>query len=336
MKSELADRIRKGESIAPPLSWLLFAGSVVNRLGMWFRKQRPLASVDAYVVSVGNITAGGTGKTPAVIRYAKHYVEKGRKVGILTRGYGTPSEQSVVVSTDIAPEEYCDRLGDEPAVILRQVPEVIVFKAKDRVHSAQVALNEHACEVLILDDGFQYVHLARNENILLIDSQNPFGNGQLIPRGFLREPLYEIRRATHCVVTRVTKDLDRAEILDAIRRYAPDIQIEWTQHTPTRLLHPLTGVEQSLNIFNGKEVVAACAIGNPEAFTTTLEDLGMNVVETHAFPDHDTIPSETFKSKHPVIITEKDAVRIKHPPDNLFVLEVELETLETTLINPQF
>lgn len=330
MKSHLADRIRRGESINPPLSWLLSAGTIINRVGMWFRKQRPLAMVDAYVVSVGNITAGGTGKTPAVIRYAKHYVEQGHKVGILTRGYGTPSEHSIVVSADIDPDEYCDKLGDEPAVILRQVPEVIVVKGKDRIHAAQVAVNEHACEVLILDDGYQFLHLARNENILLIDSQNPYGNGKLIPRGFLREPLREIHRATHCVVTRVTDDLDRAEIINAVRSYAPDIQIEWTQHTPTRLLHPLTGVEQSLDIFSGQEVVAACAIGNPEAFTRTLEDLGMTVIETHAFPDHDTISTEVFKSKHPVIITEKDAVRIKHPPDNLFVLEVELETLETT------
>jgi tetraacyldisaccharide 4'-kinase len=330
MKTTLAERIRTGETITPPLSWLLSTATLLTRAGMGIRKMRPFVAVEADVISVGNITAGGTGKTPAVIRYANKCVERNLKVGILTQGYGTPQETPIVVSTDIKPEDYSQKLGDEPAVILRHVPEAIIFKSKDRVHAAQIAVSDHQCDVLILDDGYQYVHLGRNDNILMIDSANPFGNRHVLPRGFLREPLTEIARATHVIVTRCEENFDRSEITDTVRLYNQHCTIEWTRHSPTRLLHLASGEERPLDFFSGKDVVSACAIGNPEAFVDTLKKLDMKVVESHAFTDHTDIPTDTLKGSKPVIITEKDAVRISDPSDNLFALVVELESIPIT------
>jgi len=327
MKGTLADRIRRGETIDPPLSWALSGATVFTRAGMGIRKMRPFAAVDADVISIGNITAGGTGKTPAVIRYAKRGVAAGVKVGILTRGYGARQDAKVVVSSDVDPDDHFRLLGDEPAVMLRRVPDVVVFKGKDRVQSAQIAVKDHGCEVLILDDAYQYVHLGRNDNILMIDSTNPFGNGYLLPRGFLRERLEAISRATYCIVTRCEAGLDRSEIIETLGRYNPGCVIEWTVHSPTSLVHARTGVEQSLDLFSGKNVISACAIGNPEAFVNTLEGLGMNVTESRVFTDHDGIPLEALKSSHPVVITEKDGVRVGSAPDNVFVVGIELETL---------
>lgn len=327
MKPTLADRIRRGDPIAPPLSWLLSGATLFTRAGMKFRSYHPYAAVDADVISIGNITAGGTGKTPAVIRYAKRAIEMDLKVGVLTRGYGTPQSTSLVLSTDLEPADYYQKLGDEPAVILRHVPEALIVKGKDRVHAAQVAVQNHGCQVLILDDGYQYMHLGRNDNILVIDSANPFGNGRLLPRGFLREPPSAIARATLCIITRCDELADRSEIEDTIRHYNPNCPIEWTMHSPTHLVNASTGAELPLDHFAGRDVSAVCAIGNPEAFTKTLEGLGMRVTEHHAFTDHRAIPIDVLEGVLPVIITEKDAVRFPTLPENVYVLTVELVTL---------
>ena len=327
MKHKLSDRIRRGEPIEPPLSWLLSGATAFTRAGMGIRKLRPFVTVDADVISVGNITAGGTGKTPAVIRYAKRGIAANVKVGILTRGYGTPQETSVVVSTDIDAADHYRKLGDEPAVILRHAPEVVVFKAKDRVHAAQIAVNDHGCQVLILDDGYQYLHLGRNDNILLIDAENPFGNGHLLPRGYLREPVDAISRATHCIVTRCSDTADRAKIAETVRTHNPHCSIEWTRHSPTRLIHAQSNEDQPLDRFRGVKVVATCSIGNPEAFSKTLVEMGMIVQETRAYADHAPIPDDGFQGTLPVIVTEKDLVRTSSPPDNVYALMVELETL---------
>jgi tetraacyldisaccharide 4'-kinase len=325
MKPTLAERIRTGAPIAPPLSWCLSSLSVLPRLGMWFRKRKKMTTINARVISIGNITAGGTGKTPAVIRMAKEQIALGKKVAILTRGHGTPSKQAVVVSTDVDPKDYYTVLGDEPAVILRHVPEAILFKAKNRILAAEQAAYTHGCDVLILDDGYQYVHLARKENILLIDSTNPYGNGCVLPRGFLREPLEELRRATRCIVTRCSADTDRQTIKSELHKHNPGCPIEWTTHQPAYLYNVATGDELPLDTFAKQSVIAACAIGNPESFTHTLESLDILVSETRAYDDHAAIPTEALVTDLPIIITEKDAVRLTHPPENVFALVVELK-----------
>jgi tetraacyldisaccharide 4'-kinase len=323
---KLANRIRTGDSIAPPLSWALSSLTPFTRLGMWLRKRKKVTSANAHVISVGNITAGGTGKTPAVIRIAKEQITLGKKVGILTRGYGTKSKEAIVVSSNVSPDDYYSELGDEPAVILRHVPGAIVFKAINRVAAAKLAVYEHGCTVLILDDGFQYIYLDRKENILLIDSTNPFGNGSLLPRGFLREPLEELRRATRCIVTRCSSDMNRTAIKQELQKHNPGCPVEWTTHAPSYFYHLATGEQYPLDHFNGQRAVAACSIGNPESFTKTLGALKIEISETRAYDDHAPIPTEAFSTESPIIITEKDAVRLKTPPKNVYALVVELRS----------
>ncbi|MFP6581545.1 MAG: tetraacyldisaccharide 4'-kinase [Candidatus Hydrogenedentota bacterium] len=320
---KIADAIRTGEAIPIPLSGLLLAATPLTRIGMFLRSLKPVTRVDAHVISIGNLTAGGTGKTPAVIRYAREHIAAGKKVGILTRGYGTASTEKLVVSADIEPAEHCAKLGDEPAVILRHCPEAIIFKSKNRVHAAQIAVDEYQCDVLILDDGYQYLPLHRDENILLIDACNPFGNGHLLPRGFLREPVAAMTRATRILVTRCDQSDQLDLIRGAIRKIHPDCPVEWTQHAPTALVNLATGEKLPLDHFEGQDVVAACAIGNPEAFHQTLSNLGMNVTELITAPDHAPLP-ESALTHDPTIITEKDAVRLTVPTPNLYSLTIEL------------
>lgn len=324
---KLADAIRTGAPIPAPLAWLLLAATPLTRIGMFLRSLKPVTRVDAHIISIGNLTAGGTGKTPAVIRYAKEHIAAGKKVGILTRGYGTASTEGLLISADIDPADHCAKLGDEPAVILRHCPEAIVFKSKDRITSAQIAVGEYQCEVLILDDGYQYLPLHRDENILLIDACNPFGNGHLLPRGFLREPVAAMTRATRILVTRCDQSDQLDLIRGAIQKIHPGCPVEWTQHAPIALVNLATGEKLPLDHFQGQGVVAACAIGNPEAFHQTLTNLGMNVTELITAPDHAPLP-ENALTHDPTIITEKDAVRLTSSMPNAYALSIELEEID--------
>ena len=309
--------------MGPPLSWLLTAATPITRIGMALRNSKPVTKVDAHVISIGNLTAGGTGKTPAVIRYAREAVDAGKKVGILTRGYGTGDPSQLVVSEKIPPEHHAAELGDEPAVILRHVPEALVFKSKDRTRSAQIAETTYDCDVLILDDGYQYVQLHRDENVLVIDACNPFGNGHLLPRGYLREPIRELKRATKIIVTRCDQSERLDEIRDTIAEHHPDCPVEWTVHAPTGFWSVATGESFPVQHFEGQTVHAACGIGSPEAFRKTLEGLGVTVAELHAVRDHAQIPAEYLKHA-PTIVTEKDAVRLQDAPGQVYALGIEL------------
>lgn len=324
----LTDRIRTGEPIPAPLSWLLLAATPVTRIGMALRNNKPITKVDAQVISIGNLTAGGTGKTPAVIRYAREAIDAEKRVGILTRGYGTGDPSQLIISNDIPPEDHAVKLGDEPAVILRHVPEALIFKSKDRARSAQIAVSAYDCDVLILDDGYQYVQLHRDENILVIDACNPFGNGHLLPRGYLREPISAMKRATKIIITRCDQSERLDEIRNTIHEHHPDCPVEWTIHAPTGFWNVATGEQLPIDHFAGQTVHAACGIGNPESFQRTLEHLDMNVQTLHPVRDHAPILPEHL-AHNPTIITEKDAVRLTNPPNNVYALAIELQPFPT-------
>lgn len=324
----LANRIRRGDPVPLPLALVLSALTPFARIGMNLRLRRPVTTVDVQVVSFGNLTTGGTGKTPAVIERACEETRNGKKVGVLTRGYGTASGSEITIWAQQPSQDDRHLLGDEPSLILTKVPGVTIFQGRDRVRSAQIAVEKHSCDVLILDDGFQYTMLARNENILLIDASNPFGNGHLLPRGILREPLTAISRATEIVLTRCDQADNIGGLLATINRLVPDTPVRKTVHRAVGLRRLSDASTVSIEELQGMELAAACAVGNPDAFFATLEGLGAVISQRHTFRDHAEIPPETFLGTLPVIVTEKDAMRIAAPGENVFALEVELRNLK--------
>ncbi len=321
----LSDKIRRGDPIPIALAAVLHACTPVTRFAMWRRLRHSVTRVDAQVVSFGNLTAGGTGKTPAVIERARMELAEGNRVAVLTRGYGSPDSTTPVDSESIDEKDRYRLLGDEAALTLKKAPGVIVIKDPDRVAGARTAVAKHRCGVLLLDDGFQHTRLARDENVLLIDAANPFGNGALLPRGILREPIAAMARATQIVLTRCDQVADVEPLIETIHTHAPGVPIRKTQHAPETLWNTSGGAEMQLSELAGKEIVAACAIGHPESFFKTLEDLGATLTERLTFPDHAPIPESALPATGMVVMTEKDAVRGKYSRENLFALGVALK-----------
>lgn len=327
---DLAGRIRRGEPIPWPLALLLQAATPIQRIGMWRRARQSVTRVPANVVSFGNITAGGTGKTPAVIARAEREITAGAHVAVLTRGYGSRKtfEPLVVHPEDKTVDVVAD-VGDEPALIRLRVPGVTLIKSADRVAGACAAI-EKGADVILLDDGYQSLSLHRDENILCIDAVNPFGNGKLLPRGSLREPLAAMARATDVILTRCDQvdalgQLDVVE--DRIRQWLPEVPIRRTRHAPLDLIRTTGGEALPLAWLSDREIVAACGIGHPEAFVATLEQLGARVVRLDALGNHGSFEGYRWEKNLPTLVTEKDAVRIGTAPSNALALRIALQDI---------
>jgi len=312
-----------------PVAALLSAATPIVRIGMWRRKRQPRVRVNARVISFGNLTVGGTGKTPAVIERARAEHEAGRRVAVVTRGYGSRRiPEPTRLDPGMPPHEACDRFGDEAVLIARRVPGIHVVKAADRVAGARYATDQLGCDTIILDDGFQYLALERNENILVIDATNPFGNGRLLPRGILREPVDAMVRATAITLTRCDQADDRARTVAAIRRICPETPLRLTRHAPDSLRRVADGEAVSLESLRGREIEAACAIGNPDAFFRTLEGLGAVLVSRRSYRDHAGIDLQAGCADRWTVLTEKDAVRVRAPSAAVYALGIALEDME--------
>jgi tetraacyldisaccharide 4'-kinase len=222
------------------------------------------------VVSIGNITLGGTGKTPMVEWVARWFREKHFRVAILSRGYGQQ-----------------EGLNDEGRVLEENLPDVPHLQDRDRVVLARIAVEELESQVVVLDDGFQHRRLGRDLDIVLLDALDPFGLGRMFPRGLLREPIGSLRRAGVVV-------LSRADLIDEAERKAIRVQAErmagplqWVEarHAPRDLVDASGSVEPLSNL-SRRRIGAFCGIGNPDGFRRTLEALGANVAGFRAYPDH--------------------------------------------------
>ena len=230
---------------------------------------------DVPVISVGNITAGGTGKTPFTIRLASMLLDKGRRPAVLSRGYGGGEDSGV---------------DDENDLIRDALPGVPLIINPDRCQGARRATTRHGADVLVMDDGFQHRRLARDLDIVLLDALQPFGGGSLLPRGLLREPLSGLERADILVLTRSDK-VDR-ERLDKIKKRVElrigEKPVLEARHQPVRLVRTTPDGEEALDLKPLKEGrwAGVCAIGNPRAFRLTLRELGVDLVSFDAFPDH--------------------------------------------------
>jgi tetraacyldisaccharide 4'-kinase len=244
-------------------------------LGAWWRNRafdrgrRPVFRAAVPVVSVGNLTLGGTGKTPCVEWVARFFREHGVQVAILSRGYGSEAGRN-----------------DEAMVLEENLPDVPHLQDPDRVAVAERAVEELESELLVLDDGFQHRRLHRDLDIVLIDATCPPTRDYLLPRGTLREPASGLRRAGAIVLTRCDQ-VPAAEV-DAIRAWLaarwPNTPVATTEHRPTALVNE--GTSAAVETLAGQRVGAFCGIGNPTAFRHTLETLGATVADFRAFPDH--------------------------------------------------
>jgi len=274
-----------------PLAWLFWLLSSLRRaayaLGIF-----PTASLPVPVVVAGNITVGGTGKTPFVIWLAQELRKRGHKPGIVTRGYGGDSPAPRVVQTDSDPQQ----VGDE-ALLLARHSGVPVAAGRDRVAAAELLLRSGTVDMILADDGLQHYRLPRCHEIVLLDGSRGLGNGWLLPAGPLRET--EAR-------------LDEVRI---IIKQTPDGNFTWPDALRMRLqVHMAVslqeGARKPLSAFAGQAVHAVAAIGNPQQFFATLEAQGLKV-DGRALPDHARLSAQdvSFGDGLPVFMTEKDAVK---------------------------
>ena len=283
------------------------------RLGVWWRNRafdrgrRQVHRAAVPVVSVGNLTLGGTGKTPCVEWVARFFRERDVQVAIVSRGYGSEAGRN-----------------DEAMVLEENLPDVPHYQDADRFAAAERAVEESESELLVLDDGFQHRRLHRDLDIVLIDVTCPPTRDYLFPRGTLREPASSLRRAGAILLTRC--DQVPATEIETIREWLrhrwPNTPVATTEHRPVELTG-CDGARASVETLAGKPVGAFCGIGNPAAFRHTLETLGATVASFRAFPDHHAYTAadvqsltrwaETLPAGAVIATTQKDWVKLRVP-----------------------
>jgi len=312
--------------ILPPLS-VLYNAVTRTRLSLYRRGTFHSTKLDRPVISVGNITTGGTGKTPLVEWVARTVASTGKKVCILTRGYGRDNPgRMVVVSDGNAVLAKPSEAGDEPYLLATNLRGVAaVISSADRVAAGNEAIRQFDTDCFVLDDGFQHLRLARNLNIVTIDATHPWGGGHLLPYGRLREPVSGLSRADIVVITRT----DQASNVDALRAEIRDLtnaRIFESRMRATRVV-PLNNSPESVT----PPVAAFCAVGNPRSF---FKQLTHEVVLEKAYPDHHRysqtdidllIKNATAAGAKSLVTTAKDAVKLRSLSFSLpcYVLEIE-------------
>jgi tetraacyldisaccharide 4'-kinase len=254
------------------------------------RGWKSVERVPAPVVSVGNITTGGTGKTPMVAWLARWLRERDARVAIVSRGYGAER----------------GHLNDEAIELEQTLPDVPHVQQPDRVAGARMAIEEFESQLILLDDGFQHRRLARDLDLVLIDALAPFGYGHVLPRGLLREPLAGLKRAQAIILSRADMvDAEtRGNLRATIRRYAPAAGWIEAAHRPAELLSS-TGATTPLSGLAAGRWGAFCGIGNPAAFRQTLARLGCEPVAWREFPDHHRYAREDVEQLANLVQREK-------------------------------
>jgi tetraacyldisaccharide 4'-kinase len=289
------------------------------------------------VISVGNLTVGGTGKTPLVAWLAQHLQSKGLRVAILTRGY---KASGVGPARHPATAGDAHRRADEPAELAAMCPGAPVVINPDRVAGAAKAVRSHGARVLVLDDGFQHRRIARDLDIVTLDATLPFGYGRMLPAGLLREPAGSLTRADAVVMTRcdqVSND-ELLRIEGQIRGINNELLICRSIHAPAAVR--VADEELDLQELRGKNVFAFCGIGNPRAFLDTLEGLGCTLAGSRSFNDHHNYTDRCLAQVHQqacerkadlLLTTQKDWTKIAHldrparePPLGCLIVRLEL------------
>jgi len=333
---------------------ILFKGIVKARL--WLYRNRILRDehLGCMVIVVGNLTVGGTGKTPVVERLARALHARGRKVAILSRGYKSKKEPlfhkawRALTHTDPAPPKIVSdgtnvllgslEAGDEPYMLAKNLPGVCVVVDKDRVKAGHYAVKHFGADTLILDDGFQYFRLKDHLQVLLIDKNNPFGNGCLLPRGILREPVEHLRRASYVFLTK-SDGVPNPALEQRIKDIRPGTEIIECTHSPQHLKEVFGELELPLSFLEGKRVACLSAIAVPESFENFVSAHEAKIVSRSRYIDHHRFDQEELTNVFDdaleaeaeiIVTTEKDAVRIDqnvHAPLPMYYLRVEIKIL---------
>lgn len=289
------------------------------------------------VVSIGNLTVGGTGKTPMAQWLCRALLKQGRRLGLLSRGHGGQGSNVRIVSDGTGQVLLtAAEAGDEPCLLARTLLDVPVLVGKDRRLSGAEAIKQFAPNVLVLDDGFQYWQLARDVDIVLLDARRPFHNGRPLPAGLLREPMRHLARAQIVVVTRADalNAEGRARLSARVAKLAPRALLFWARHVPTGIvaIHDLNGCVRPLAELDGRRVVAVSGIAQPDSFARTLTDAGADICAHLVYADHavygeiDVVQARqmiTGTGADLIIMTEKDAV--KWPVSGLPALALRVE-----------
>ena len=333
----------------------LYERAVQIRLGLYRRRILRPQELGCPVVSVGNLTVGGTGKTPVAEMLARELQRRGRRVAILSRGYKSvprPFMQrlrnKLFKHLDLFPPRIVSdgrevlldsrRAGDEPHMLAKNLPGVCVLVDKDRVKSGLHALRHFDSDILLLDDGLQYQRLRHGIDVVLIDRQSPFGNERLLPRGTLREPPANLSRASYIIVTKSGPEPDEA-LLARLRTLNRTAAIIECSHAPRHWEDLKTGAKFPLGHLRGRHVGALSGIARPESFEEGVRQLGAVVEVSKAFADHHRFTKKEIlrflewcdrRSLDALVTTEKDAVRfpdIDQPQVPMLFLRVEIEIL---------
>jgi tetraacyldisaccharide 4'-kinase len=312
----------------------IYRGAVTARAAAYRRGWRRQGRLDIPVISIGNLTFGGTGKTPTVIALARDLVRMGRRPAVLTRGYKRlDDQQQVVMGPD--PRQSVVEVGDEPLEMAHRLPGVPVVVDADRVRGGAEAQRLGA-DVVLLDDGFQHLRLERDLDVVVIDAGDPWGGGRLPPLGRLREPITALARADAVVITKVPSEWRPVvgEIERELEGVAPKLQVYVSRLRPSRVRVPDRGWEEP-KVLEGRRVFAFAAIGRPAGFEATLRDAGADIAGTSWFPDHhsytdlelsEVVERASAASAVPVT-TAKDAVKLRDGA-GVWVIEAAVEPIE--------
>jgi tetraacyldisaccharide 4'-kinase len=316
----------------------LFSGVVSVRNKLYDKGISEQRRLSCPVISVGNIAVGGTGKTPTVILIAGQLRDLGMRPAVLSRGYGGSADAPVNIVSDgnrilMNPVE----AGDEPVLMAKSLPGIPVLTGISRFDTGSYAVHDLSANVLLLDDGFQHRSLHRDVNIVLVDTNRPFGNGYMLPRGPLREKAEALRRADAVIRMGIPSQADSA--LEAIPFEGPIFN---GCHHPKDIIGAGSGVIHAADTLRNKRICAFTGIGVPDSFRSTLQNLDARIQAFMSFPDHyryteqdlDDIRKTALRSSAELIVTtEKDAIKLsdyRHFCDNLLVLRTEIRIAEGT------
>lgn len=315
----------------------IYRRAVQFRIWLYEKRIFRYRTLGCLVISIGNLTCGGTGKTPVVEVFARTLIQKGRKVAILSRGYRSRDRtflEKIMQAVKSKKHEVPPRIvsdgqnlllnsetaGDEPYMLASNIPDAVVLVDKDRVKSGRYAIMEFSADTLILDDGFQYLDLKPKVNVLLVDSTLPFHNHHVLPRGLLREPIKNIRRADYIFLTKSDGSNRMRWLKRFIRRHNRRAEIVECRHKPLYLEDIYVKEKRfPLDFLKGKKIAALSGIARPESFEEFLLGTGAEIVYKEQFADHhryeqqeiiDFINNAKKKKASLVVTTEKDAVRI--------------------------